>query len=94
MTLTVTIDLSPDEEKILQLSILRRDKVKVRQLLSNALEPTIAALMQITDSDLDNLTFDEISERLWAEVDARLPADFQPLSDFAMSREGIYDEHP
>lgn len=94
MTLTVTLDLSPEEEIQLQLSIVRRDREKVRQLLSDALEPAVAALMLKTHPELDQMTFQEISEKLWAEVDARLPADFQPLSDYAVSREGIYGDHP
>ncbi len=93
MTLTVTLDLSPAEEQQLRKEIAAQNTEKIRQLLSKALEPTVVALMQSTDADSE-LTFQEISERLWAEVAARLPAEFEPLSDYAMSREGIYGDHP
>lgn len=94
MTLTVTLDLSPTQEESLRSSIVHRDTIRVRQLLVDALEPTIASLMAETERNLSNKDFLEISEKLWQEVSARLPADFQPLSDYAMSREGIYGDHP
>jgi antitoxin ParD1/3/4 len=94
MTLTVTLDLSPTQEKSLRFGIANHDKVHVRQLLVDALEPTIVSLMSETEFNPLNQEFLEISEKLWQEVNARLPADFQPLSDYAVSREGIYGDHP
>ena len=38
--------------------------------------------------------FEKIADELADYVEKSLPADFKPLSDYAMSREGIYEDHP
>ena len=46
----------------------------------------------------DDAASDEEFERLTAELadyfEKNLPPDAEPLSDYAMSREGIYEDHP
>ncbi len=38
--------------------------------------------------------FEKIADELAVYVEKSLPADFKPLSDYAVSREGIYEDHP
>ena len=38
--------------------------------------------------------FEKLADELADYVEKSLPADFKPLSDYAMSREGIYEDHP
>ena len=42
---------------------------------------------------LDSDEFERLADLLADEFEKRLPADFKPLSDYALSREGIYEDH-
>lgn len=94
MTLTVTLELSPAEEQQLRKSIAGHNAEIVRQLLLNALEPTVTDLLS---HPVDNINVQqrrhELTERLHNIVAESLPHDFQGLSDYAVSREGIYADH-
>ncbi|CAN5849031.1 hypothetical protein BH20ACI4_BH20ACI4_23320 [soil metagenome] len=46
-----------------------------------------------SDRKLDDDEFERLSDLLADEFEKRLPKDFKPLSDYAMSREGIYEDH-
>jgi hypothetical protein len=46
-----------------------------------------------TDRKLDDDEFERLADLLADEFEKRLPADAKPLSDYAMSREGIYEDH-
>ena len=52
-------------------------------------EDVAAELLEMMTSERDSDEF----ERLADEFEKRLPADFKGLSDYAMSREGIYEDH-
>lgn len=38
--------------------------------------------------------FEQLADKLADYFEKNLPADAKPLSDYAMSREGIYEDHP
>ncbi|HLA95699.1 MAG TPA: hypothetical protein VK612_08260 [Pyrinomonadaceae bacterium] len=42
---------------------------------------------------VDNDDFEKLADELADYVEAHLPPDAKPLSDFAVSREGIYEDH-
>lgn len=46
-----------------------------------------------TDRKLSDEEFEQLADLLADEFEKRLPADAKPLSDYAMSREGIYEDH-
>jgi hypothetical protein len=46
-----------------------------------------------TDRKLGDDEFERLANLLADEFEKRLPKDFKPLSDYAMSREGIYEDH-
>ncbi len=46
-----------------------------------------------TDRKLSDDEFEHLADLLADEFEKRLPADAKPLSDYAMSRDGIYEDH-
>ena len=59
-------------------------------------EDIAAELLEMLASErkLDLEEFEKLADELADYVEKSLPADFKPLSDYAMSREGIYEDHP
>jgi hypothetical protein len=95
MTITVTLDLPPDVEIELRKSIAQGDSDRVRQLLADALTPTVEALFrQATGAELDPDEWEQIAERLIGTFAAALPSEVSTLPDDALNRAGIYAEHP
>jgi antitoxin ParD1/3/4 len=46
------------------------------------------------DEKLDNDDFEKLADELADYVEKNMPPDAKPLSDYAISREGIYEDHP
>ena len=46
------------------------------------------------DEKLDDEEFEKLADELADYFEENLPPDAKPLSDYAMSREGIYEDHP
>ncbi len=95
MTLTVTIDLSPETEAELRKSIAHRDTERIRQVLAEALTPTVEALLQPAAAPpQSDEAWDTLADELINMFTSAAPADAPILSDYAVSRAGIYEEHP
>jgi len=94
MTMTITFDLSPEQEARLKESIARRDEASVREVLTDAIEPSVKSLLEESQNELSVEEFDSLSDQLVDEFTSRVATGTQPLSDYAVSREGIYEEHP
>ena len=45
------------------------------------------------DESLSDEEFEKLADELADYVEKSLPADFKPLSDYAMSREAVYEDH-
>ncbi len=91
MILTVHVPL--DLEKKVRENISIGDIDAVRNLLIEALEPTVEALMNTTP-DLSVEEFEEKLDKLVELFMECVGPDVPPLSDYALSREGIYGDHP
>jgi len=65
------------------------------QLKGKKAEDVVAELLEMMRSDrkLTDDEFEQLADLLADEFEKRLPADAKPLSDYAMSREGIYEDH-
>ena len=50
--------------------------------------------LMTTDRQLSSEEFEKMSDLLADYVEANLPSGAQPPSDYAMSREGTYEDHP
>lgn len=94
---TITFELSPELEEKLRETIARNDAESTRQLLAEALAPTVEAMLQkpqepISLEEFDQITaeFDALNDELEANHGGSLPV----LSDYTVSREGIYEDHP
>ncbi|MCB0111083.1 MAG: hypothetical protein KDE53_34415 [Caldilineaceae bacterium] len=94
MTLTITLDLTPAEEQQLQKEIAEENKEEIRHLLLRALEPTVYKLLSQPIQVGKAKEFEELTAQLHKIVAEALPDDFTGLSDYAISREGIYADHP
>ena len=46
-----------------------------------------------SDRKLSMEEFEKLADLLADEFEKRMPKDAKPLSDYAMSREGIYEDH-
>ncbi len=90
--MTITVYITPDIEKQVQENISLGDTDAVRRLLVEALEPTVDALMnnkpQLSVEELE-IMLDRLAEKFMEYVGPDVP----PLSDYALSREGIYEDH-
>ncbi|MGE0821078.1 MAG: hypothetical protein AB7G75_26185 [Candidatus Binatia bacterium] len=90
----VTFELSPDIEARLRQSIAHGDTETARRLLADALTPTVEALLQEMPVDLPEAEFEAVADQLADELMASLEPNTPPLSDYAVSRAGIYGDHP
>ena len=82
----------PDIEKQVQENISLGDTDAVRRLLVEALEPTVDALMN-NKPQLSVEEFEIMLDRLAEKFMEYVGPDVPPLSDYALSREGIYEDH-
>jgi antitoxin ParD1/3/4 len=92
MALTVILQLSPEVESELRERIAERNAEEVRRLLADALTPTVEALLQETEGRLSDEEFEAIADQLADEVAGARPPGAPPLSDYAVSRAGIYED--
>ena len=95
MTLTVTIDLSPKTEAELRESIAARDTNRARHVLAEALMPTVEALLEQprTPAESDE-KWEALADELVEMFASAAPADAPILSDYAVSRASMYEDHP
>ncbi len=90
--MTITVYITPDIEKQVQENISLGDTDTVRRLLVEALEPTVDALMN-NKPQLSVEEFEIMLDRLAEKFMEYVGPDVPPLSDYALSREGIYEDH-
>jgi antitoxin ParD1/3/4 len=90
----ITLELSPDIELRLRASVAHGDADAVRRLLVEVLTPTVEALLQETPAELTDTEFEAVADQLAGELTASLGPNVPSLSDHAVSRAGIYEDHP
>ena len=94
MTLVIKLELSSDVRVKLHDGLARHDKEQVYQLLQEALTPTVEAWLQHPPAVLHDDEFETLVDQLTAKLAAGLSPDTPVLSDEAISRAAIYEEHP
>jgi len=92
--MTITLELSPELQAMLRTKIARQDTASVRQLLADTFAPTVEELLQQTDEQISDDEFEAVADLLADELAARFKSAIPALSNYAVSREGIYDDHP
>ncbi|MBI3247821.1 MAG: hypothetical protein HYZ50_15055 [Deltaproteobacteria bacterium] len=90
----LTLELSSDIEVRLRESVAHRDADAVRRLLVEVLTPTVEALLQETPAELTDAEFAVVADQLADELTAGLGQHVPSPSDYAVSRAGIYEDHP
>ncbi len=94
MTKTITLQLTPEMEARLQKGVADHDPDTVRQVLHDAVEPAVKALLADTRKQVTPAEFESILAEMAQIASDALPPDWQGLSDYAVSREGIYEDDP
>jgi len=74
--------------------LARRDAEQVRQLLTEALAPMVDTWLQQPPDQLRDDEFEVLADQLADTLAACLAPGTPTLSDDAVSRAGIYEEHP
>ena len=98
--MTITIEIPDNIEKQVQKSVAHGDMETARQLLLETISPTIEACIinnamqpelppQPSYEEFKAL-LDKLTDLAEQYIDPNLP----PLSDYALSREAIYEGHP
>ncbi len=92
--MTITLELPPEVQARLQAKLAYRDAESMRQLLADAFAPTVEALLQQAPNQMNEDEFEAVADLLADEFAACVKAKTPPLSDYAVSRAGIYEDHP
>jgi len=90
----ITLELSTDTEVRLRESIAQGDAEAVRRLLVEVLTPTVEALLQEPSAELTDAEFEAVADHLADELTVSFGPNVPSLSDYAVSRAGIYEDHP
>ena len=92
--MTITVQIPSDIERQIRENVSYGDTNTVRHLLLEVLDPIVEALMNNkTPSKLSDDEFEALLDKLADEFMAYAGPDCPPLSDYAVSREGLYEEH-
>lgn len=97
--MTVALRLNAEQLFRLREGLAHQNLETVREALASAVEPTAVSLLAeeaeaaevrrpLTLEDFDRLA-DELADAFAKSA----PSGYQPLSDYALSREGIYEDH-
>ena len=92
--MTITVQISPDIEMQIRKKASHGDIDTARHLLLEALCPTVEALINNnTPKKLSDDEFEVLADQLADEFMAYVGPNCPPLSDYAVSREGLYEDH-
>jgi len=91
--MTITVQLPPELEAKLRAEIARHNAERVRRLLAEAVAPAVEALLRPTAGQLSDEEFEALADLLANEATASARPDAPVLSDYAVSRVGIYEDH-
>ena len=92
--MTLTIEIPSDIESQIFKNALRGDKKAVQKLLIDVITPTVESIIAQAETDLSDAAFEKVSEQLVKDFSTSSGSDYQPLSDYAISRKSIYANHP
>lgn len=93
MPMTIMLEVSSELEAKLREGLARHDTEHVYQLLVAAFAPTVETLLQqaweLEEEDEFELLADQLADRLTANFESDVPQ----LSNYAVSRVSIYEDH-
>ncbi len=93
--MTITVQIPPNIESKMHEKVSRGDTNAARHLLLDTLIPTIfeAWINKNTPLKLSNDEFEALADQLADEFMDYVGQNRPPLSDYAVSREGIYEDY-
>lgn len=92
--MTITLELPLEVQTRLRTKIAHRDTESIRQLLADTFAPTVVTLLQQNDLQMNADEFETTADLLADEFASYVKSTKPALSDYAVSRAGIYEEHP
>ena len=93
MTLKVAFDLPAEVESQIRRTLQRNHRKQARRLIINALEQTVEDLLSRLHEPNEDAEWEATAQKLFSELENSLHQNSTPLSDFAVSRAGIYQDH-
>lgn len=90
--MTVTLELTEEQERLVLDGAGRQDKGAVREVLALALNAAVEKILRQTAAPADQEDFDSLAKQLGASFTSS--AAHRSLSEEALTREGIYGDHP
>jgi antitoxin ParD1/3/4 len=90
--MTITVQVPPDIERQIRKSVSLGEIDAVRHLLLEVLEAEVETLMS-NNPQLSDDEFEALADQLADEFMVSVRPDCPPLSDYAVSREGLYEGH-
>ncbi len=87
--MTITLKLTPEQEHRLQVGVDKQDAQTVREILLQAIDPTVEGLLRNAPQQLKEPTLPTLLDKIAAEF-----RDAPALSDEAVPRAVIYADHP
>jgi hypothetical protein len=86
---TITLKLTAEQEHRLRVGAAQQDAQTVREILLQAVDPTVEGLLRSAPQQPNEPTLSVLLDKIAAEL-----RDAPALSDEAVSRAGIYADHP
>lgn len=90
----ITLEIAPSVEDELRASVARRDRDAAQKLLAEAVAPAVEALLKETGAELTEIEFEAVADQVAEELRTALGSNAPSLSDYAVSRDSIYGDHP
>ena len=87
--MTITLELSSEQERRLRAGAAQQDVQTVREILLQAVDSTVEELLRISSGPPKVLKLPSLLDKIAAKL-----RDVPALSDEAVSRAGIYADHP
>ncbi len=92
--MTITLELSTEQERLLREGATSADAAAMRRVLHQAIESTVEKLLRLGAKARPVADFEALADRLAKQFAATGGPDHRPLSDEAVTRAGIYGDHP
>jgi antitoxin ParD1/3/4 len=90
----ISIEIPPRLETKLRDALARGDNREAETILVDAVRPTLQTLLSAPQHDLTDEEFEALADEFADEFEAILGPNAPPLPDEALTREGIYGDHP
>jgi hypothetical protein len=87
--MTITLTLSPEQEHRLRAGAAQQDAQAMREILLQAVDSTVEGFLRASVHPAKSGELSALLDKIAAEL-----RDAPALSDEALSRDGIYAEHP